>query len=357
MKTATIIGTRPEAIKLYKLTKMLDNNIIVSTGQHKELLDSTLNSLGISPDVNLSVMETNQTLASLTSKIINSMTEFLLKENPDLIFVHGDTTTAFASSLAAFYLKIKIAHVEAGLRTNDKTSPYPEESNRQMIARIADYHFAPIEQNKINLQNENINSNIFVTGNTGIDTLLDFSNINVFPEKLKFIENHLNNFILVTGHRRENFGDGFNNICNAIKQIALKYPNLNIIYPVHLNPNVQKPVNNILSNIKNVLLIKPQEYREFVWLMKKCKFILTDSGGIQEEAPSLNKPVLIMRDNSERMEAIQAGCAKLVGIDIANIVNSSIELIENNNVFNKMSNVINPFGDGLASKRILEIIR
>lgn len=356
-KFVTIFGTRPEAIKLYKITKLLDNNTIVSTGQHRELLDKIINSLNINIDYDLKVMKENQDLNNLTSNIIIKTSNILQQLNPDIVIVHGDTTTALASSIAAFHLKMKIAHVEAGLRSNNKSSPFPEENNRSLISRMATYHFCPTYNNIVNLNKENIYDNVYLTGNTGIDTLLNFSKSNDIPNSLSNIEKYIKSkYILVTCHRRENFGSGFENICNALIELSKKFNDINIIFPVHLNPNIKDIANKKLSNYENILIIEPQEYIEFVYLMKNCFFILTDSGGIQEEAPSLNKPVLVMRDETERNEVIEAGCVKLVGSNIENIISYSTNLIQNINYYNSMININNPYGDGFASEKIIKVL-
>lgn len=361
-KIITIFGTRPEAIKLYKIINLLNDqknikHMVCVTGQHKQLLNQTLKSLNLKYDINLNVMKKGQSLSSLNSKIIDKISKLLHEENPDLIIVHGDTATAFAASLAAFYSNIKVAHVEAGLRTYDLKAPFPEELNRTLIAKLATYHFAPMENNKQNLLKEGIQQDsIIVTGNTVIDTLLEFSSKNYFPKNLNKYKKYLKNYILVTGHRRENFGKGFIEICDAIKKIAEKYSNYNIIYPVHLNPNVKNVVEKYLSNYSNIFLLEPQPYLSFIFLMKNCHFILTDSGGIQEEAPSLNKPVLLMRDSTERMEAITSGSVKLVGSSSNKIFEESSKLIEDNSYYHSMINHKNPYGDGKSSEKIINYI-
>lgn len=332
------------------------------TAQHREMLDQVLNFFEISPDYDLDIMKPNQNLYTLTSDIILGMQTILDEFNPDYVFVHGDTTTSMAVSIAAFYSGAKICHVEAGLRTHNKLSPFPEEINRQITGRLADYHFAPTNESKSNLINENISEvSILVTGNTVIDALFEsvekVENIqNQEIENLKSIFDEGKDLILVTGHRRENHGSGFINICNALKEIALSQ-DVQIIYPVHLNPNVTGPVHEILGNIPNIKLIKPLAYPAFVWLMNKAKLIITDSGGVQEEAPSLGKPVLVMRTTTERPEALKAGTVVLVGTEKEKIVFESVDLLTNDVRYETMSRLHNPYGDGNASRRIVEFMR
>ena len=365
-KISIIFGTRPEAIKLIpvilelKKNKNFEINICV-TAQHREMLDQVLEIFNIKPDTDLDLMQPNQTLSTLTSRIINAVDNYFSEYKPDIVLVQGDTTTVFAVSLVAFYHKVKVGHVEAGLRTGKKYSPFPEEINRVLTSRIADIHFAPTEISKNNLLKEGINSEkIFITGNTVIDALfLAKEKVLELKPKVNGLQKNLEEispYILITGHRRENFGEGFINICSAISELALKYENYNFIYPVHLNPNVQDPVNKLLANKKNIFLIKPQTYLPFISLMMNSKIILTDSGGVQEEAPSLGKPVLVMRENTERPEAVTAGTVKLVGTDKQKIINEVSKLLDNNLEYKKMANAINPYGDGLASKRISEIL-
>jgi len=360
-KILTVIGTRPEAIKMAKLIELLNedssiNHYVCVTGQHKELLYQALNSFNIIPNIDLEIMTVNQTLADVTSKILTLFTKTLKDIKPDLVLVHGDTTTSVACALAAFYEKIPVGHVEAGLRTKNKYSPFPEEMNRSLTAQIATLHFAPTEINRNNLLNEGVLSeNIFITGNTVIDTLLSVSNkLTECPQELENIKHIIDNkFILVTGHRRENFGQGFDNICQALVEIANKYPSYHIIYPLHLNPNVKNVVQNKIGNISNIHLIDPLSYFPFVYLMNKCVLILTDSGGIQEEAPSLQKPVLVMREYTERTEALSEKTIQLVGTDIKNITNAVFNIIES-----PLSDILikNPYGDGLACERIINHI-
>ena len=367
-KVLLIFGTRPEAIKMAPLVKefkkypSLFNTKVCVTAQHREMLDQVLHFFDIVPDYDLNLMKPGQNLYNLTATIINSLKPILEGFVPDYIFVHGDTTTTMAGSIAGFYSGAKICHVEAGLRTNNKKSPFPEEINRQITGRIADYHFAPTKNSKINLIKENIeSSSILVTGNTVIDALLDSvkkvtKNPSLLIKKLnKNIKER--DVILVTGHRRENHGDGFVRICEALKQISISEPKKLIIYPVHLNPKVQKPVNNILSGLKNVLLINPLSYKDFVWLMNRAKIIVTDSGGIQEEAPSLGKPVLVMRDTTERPEAVDSGTAVLVGTNKELIINEVLDLLNNESRYKKMGQLHNPYGKGKACKLIVDFIK
>ena len=370
MKTKHLIifGTRPEAIKMaplvkeYKKYPEFDTKVCV-TAQHREMLDQVLDFFQITPDYDLDLMKPNQNLYSLTADIITELKPILEEFQPDYVYVHGDTTTTMAASIASFYSGAKVCHVEAGLRTHNKRSPFPEEINRQVAGRICDYHFAPTEKSKANLLAENIKEqDILVTGNTVIDALLDSSNRvqeikNEEIEYLKGIVDVNKRLILVTGHRRENHGQGFINICEALKEIALTYPEVQIIYPVHLNPNVQKPVHEILSGIANIQLIDPLAYPAFVWLMTQSYMIVTDSGGVQEEAPSLGKPVLVMRDTTERPEAVEAGTVILVGTDKEKIVAEANDLLTNNVRYLSMSALHNPYGDGKACERIAAYIK
>lgn len=373
-KILIVFGTRPEAIKMVPLIKEFKKyngfeiKICVSA-QHRQMLDQVLNLFEIKPDYDLDIMKTNQDLYDISSRVLLGMREILKDFCPNVVLVHGDTTTSFVGALAAFYQKIKIGHVEAGLRTNDLYSPFPEEANRQITGVLADFHFAPTQSAKQNLIKENKNPNsIIVTGNTVIDALLLMidkieKNVNLRDEITSILRLKYSNFgserkfILVTGHRRENFGDGFLNICDALKNIAQNNPEIDIVYPLHLNPNVQKPVREILSNLSNVYLIDPLEYEKFVYLMSKSFFIITDSGGIQEEAPSLGKPVLVTRDTTERPEALQSGAVKLVGTNKNIIIKEAQNLILQKDEFEKMSKANNPYGDGKASERILEFLK
>ena len=377
MKVLIIFGTRPEAIKMAPLIKELkyEKDFVTKvcvTAQHREMLDQVLDIFEITPDYDLNLMQKGQDLYDITSGVLVGMKKVLEDYNPDIVLVHGDTTTTFSASLAAFYQKIKIGHIEAGLRTNDIYSPWPEEANRQLTGVLATYHFAPTKTAKENLLRENKKEgSIVITGNTVIDTLY------LMLEKIKenkYLKKEIadsiasciidkdflietSKFILVTGHRRENFGRGFIDICNALKKIALANQDIHIVYPVHLNPNVREPVNNILSGVKNIHLIEPLGYKEFVYLMSKSYFILTDSGGIQEEAPSLGKPVLVMRETTERPEAVEAGTVKIVGTDPDAIIKEAQKLIDDTNEYEKMSQAHNPYGDGKASKRIVDFLK
>ena len=342
-------------------TKVFETKICV-TAQHREMLDQVLKFFDINPDYDLNLMKPGQNLYSLTATIIESLKSVLEDFNPDFVFVHGDTTTTMAASIASFYSGSKVCHVEAGLRTYNKLSPFPEEMNRQITGRICDYHFAPTNTSKNNLLLENISDDsILVTGNTVIDALLSsVKKVNSNPSELiNSLSKKIGDkeIVLVTGHRRENHGDGFERICRALKQIAEDDINRLVIYPVHLNPKVQQPVNRILSSVKNIILINPLAYEDFIWLMNRSKIIITDSGGVQEEAPSLGKPVLVMRDTTERPEAVEAGTVLLVGTNEELIVSEALNLLNNKNVFEKMSKLHNPYGDGLASKRIVEFIK
>lgn len=361
MKILIVFGTRPEAIKMAPVVKQLRRSKLIDlricvTGQHREMLDQVLDLFEIVPEYDLDLMRPDQGLTELTMNILKGVDFVLADYKPDWVVVHGDTSTAMAASLAAYYRQTKVAHVEAGLRTHDIYSPWPEEANRQIVGRLASLHFAPSTAARENLIKENIpDSHIFVTGNTVIDALLDVSqkidrdiNLNqVLASNFPFIDAS-KKLILVTGHRRESFGAGFESICEALKEIAFE-PNVQVVYPVHLNPNVQEPVQRILSNVDNVHLIAPQEYLPFVYLMKASFLILTDSGGIQEEAPSLGKPVLVMRENTERPEAVFAGTVRLVGSDRKRIVAQALEILRDKNMYDEMAFAHNPYGDGLAS--------
>jgi len=374
-KMLVVFGTRPEAIKMAPLVKAFENRSndfelkVCVTAQHREMLDQVLDLFEITPSYDLDIMKPGQDLYDVTSNVLLGMKKVLLDFKPDIVFVHGDTTTTSATSLAAFYQQAKVAHVEAGLRTGDMYSPWPEEANRQITGVLSNYHFAPTTTSEANLLRENkLASNILVTGNTVIDALylaLDKIKNNHKLKKIivKKIENEINDkefsvesskFILVTGHRRENHGQGFINICEALKTIALENPDLSIIYPVHLNPNVQKPVMELLSDVKNIYLIAPMQYESFIYLMDKSYFIITDSGGVQEEAPSLGKPVLVMRDTTERPEALEAGTVKLVGTDTALIIKEATVLLTDSSAYEKMSKAHNPYGDGKACEKIVD---
>jgi len=368
-KALFIFGTRPEAIKMapvvhyFKQNKHLIDTKVCITAQHREMLDQVLDFFEISPDYDLDLMKKGQNLFDLSARIFTALYPVLEDYNPDLVLVHGDTTTTMIGSIAGFYGGAKVAHVEAGLRTYNKKAPFPEEINRQITGRVTDFHFAPTQKAKNNLLQENIpDEAITVTGNTvidalywGLDKLKDYNDKEI--ENLKKILDTQKKLILVTGHRRENFGQGFINICNALKEIAETYKDeVQIIYPVHLNPNVQDPVNTILSDIDNIHLIAPLSYPAFLWLMNRSYMILTDSGGIQEEAPSIGKPVLVLRDTTERPEAVEAGTVILVGTDKNKIIENTKALLSNNELYETMSKNHNPYGNGTASKQIFERI-
>ncbi|MDR1170379.1 MAG: UDP-N-acetylglucosamine 2-epimerase (non-hydrolyzing) [Prevotellaceae bacterium] len=375
MKTMLFVfGTRPEAIKMAPLIKEFqkhgDSYItkVCVTAQHRQMLDRALEIFKIVPDYDLDIMSPNQDLYDITSKVLSGMRYVLNDCQPDTVFVHGDTTTAMATAVAAFYLHVKIAHVEAGLRTYNMQSPWPEEMNRQLTDRLCNYHFAPTELSRNNLLSENIDAGtVFVTGNTVIDALLMADRIMRTESGLRReMETELRmkgykldkgkKYIIVTGHRRENFGDGFMNICKALKEIALLNTDIDIVYPVHLNPNVQKPVYELLADTANIHLIPPIDYLPFVYLMQHSCLILTDSGGIQEEAPSLGKPVLVMRNTTERPEAVEAGTVKLVGTDTAKIVENVNVLLSDSAAYSRMAQAHNPYGDGKACERIVQIL-
>lgn len=366
-KILCIFGTRPEAIKMAPLVKELKartgkfNVKVCVTGQHKEMLYQVLDFFDIKPDYDLEVMKHNQTLFGVTASIFNKLEPVLDKENPDVVLVQGDTTSVLVGAIGAFYKQIKVGHLEAGLRSGDMYSPFPEEMNRVLVSRITDYHFAPTQKAVDSLLAENVSKDkIFKVGNTVIDALLLGIDI-VNKEDKKYLKHFKNinlskRLILVTGHRRESFGGGFASMCNAIKKLAINNPDIQIVYPVHLNPNVRKPVNDILSDIKNVILIDPLDYPYLIWLMNKSYLVLTDSGGIQEEAPTLGKPVLVMRDVTERQEGVDAGTAKLVGTNGDVIMAETQKLLDNKNEYNKMANAVNPYGDGTTSQQIADIL-
>lgn len=373
-KVMTVFGTRPEAIKMAPVVVGLQNDsdfesTVCVTAQHREMLDQVLDIFDIKPDFDLNVMKTNQAIEALTSRVLMGVGDVLKEAKPDLLLVHGDTTTCFAAALAAFYEKIPIGHIEAGLRTGDMYAPFPEEANRALTGRLARLHFAPTNTAKENLLKENTNpDHITVTGNTVIDALLIVRNQIQQEEKQRWIDgfgetlyNRITDpqrkLILITGHRRENFGQGFIDLCEAIKSLAIDHPTWDFVYPVHLNPNVQKPVKSILNGLDNVILIEPVEYLSFVWLLDRCDAVLTDSGGVQEEAPSMGKPVLVMRDVTERPEAVDAGTVKLVGTNKDKIRNGVEELLLNEDIYNLMSKAINPYGDGQSVPRILNFIK
>lgn len=374
IKVLVVFGTRPEAIKMAPLCHALQakgdvfETTVCVTAQHREMLDQVLGLFQIKPDIDLNVMKHGQDLTDVTSSILLGMRNVLNELQPHLVLVHGDTTTTFATTLAAFYARIPVGHVEAGLRTNDIYAPFPEEFNRQVTSKITKLHFAPTELSKRNLVLEgNAEAALFVTGNTVIDSLLwvlqrleedgDRKNdiVQFLSKRLPFgLE--VSRYVLITGHRRENFGEGFVNICEAIAELAAKFSDVHFVYPVHLNPNVQAPVNSLLSGISNIHLIQPLDYEPFVYLLKHCYLVLTDSGGIQEEAPSLGKPVLVMRDLTERPEAVDAGTVKLVGAVRSKIVEEVTSLIRNESVYLSMSRAHNPYGDGSACSKIIDVI-
>jgi UDP-N-acetylglucosamine 2-epimerase (non-hydrolysing) len=369
MKVLFVLGTRPEAIKLAPVIKELRktpecfSTRVCVTAQHREMLDQVLRLFEIVPDHDLSIMQKNQSLFEVTTKGLNSLQWVLEKERPDVVLVQGDTTTTFVGALAAFYLKIPIGHVEAGLRTNDKYHPFPEEVNRRLTSQLVDFHFAPTKLAQGHLLREGVASEkVWVTGNTVIDALVAVARqVSAPSEEKKWRQYFSQQFslvlddrpiILVTGHRRESFGKGFEDICGALQQIALSYPNIAIIYPVHLNPHVQEPVRKILGGIPNVFLLPPLDYAPFVYLMQRCHLILTDSGGIQEEAPSLNKPLLVMREITERPEAMVTGATRLVGTDPTKILSGVKELLSEPRIYQQMATAANPYGDGKAASRI-----
>lgn len=383
MKTVMLVfGTRPEAIKMCPLVKEFQkypNNfrtIVCVTGQHREMLDQVLQIFEVTPDYDLNIMKQGQDLYDVTSRVLLGLRDVLKQEQPDIVFVHGDTTTSTAAAIAAFYQQIPVAHVEAGLRTHNIYSPWPEEMNRQITSRIAAYNYAPTPLSRQNLLQENVaNETITVTGNTVIDAL--YMVVNKIKQDQQLGEqlaqniltagydvnrlNHNKKMVLITGHRRENFGDGFINMCTAIKDLTQKYPDVDFIYPMHLNPNVRKPIHEVfgeeLNDLGNMFFIEPLEYLNFVYLMEKCTIVLTDSGGIQEEAPGLGKPVLVMRDTTERPEAVDAGTVKLVGTNYQKIVDNVSQLLDDLEYYNTMSKAVNPYGDGKACERIVNQLR
>ncbi|NHZ84675.1 MAG: UDP-N-acetylglucosamine 2-epimerase (non-hydrolyzing) [Planctomycetia bacterium] len=363
-----IFGTRPEAVKMAPVIRVfknypeLYNTQVCITSQHKSMLRQIMEILDISYDQNLDIMKKDQSLARLSSRLINKLNPIISDISPELVFVQGDTTSAMIGSLIAFYHQIPVAHIEAGLRTYNKYSPFPEEVNRSMISRVSDFHFAPTDIAKNNLLAEGIMENkIWVTGNTVIDSLLwvqktllesDKSYFEFFKRSGISFEKKI---ILVTGHRRENFGNRFQNICIALRQI-IEQNDVDIVFPVHLNPNVYEPAHSIIGNVKEIHLLEPLEYDNFLFLLTQCHFVLTDSGGIQEEAPTFDKPVLVMRDNTERPEGIEAGTSLLVGTNSSNIVKHTSTLLNDSSIYDNMSVAVNPFGDGKASKRIFDVI-
>lgn len=381
-KIMLVFGTRPEAIKMAPLVKEFEKypeafeTIVCVTGQHRQMLDQVLQLFDIKPQYDLNIMKQGQDLYDVTSRVLVGLRDVLKKAQPDVVLVHGDTTTSMAAALAAFYQQIPVGHVEAGLRTHNIYSPWPEEMNRQITGRIAKYNFAPTPLSRQNLLEEKVKDySIIVTGNTVIDALYwvvnKINNDESLNEELTqklcqagYDTNRLadgKKLVLITGHRRENFGDGFINMCTAIRDLTNKYPSVDFVYPMHLNPNVRKPIHKVfgedLSNFGNMFFIEPLEYLEFVFLMEKSTIVLTDSGGIQEEAPGLGKPVLVMRDTTERPEALDAGTVKLVGTNYDKIVTEVSALLDNQDYYDTMSKAVNPYGDGLACGRIVEILK
>jgi len=370
-----VFGTRPEAIKMAPLVKEFQKypenfeTVVCVTGQHREMLDQVLRIFDINPDYDLNIMRQGQDLYDVTSRVLLGMRDVLKEVKPDLVFVHGDTTTSTAAALASFYQQISVGHVEAGLRTHNIYSPWPEEMNRQLTGRLATYHFAPTPLSRQNLLDEGVpDDRIFVTGNTVIDALYWVVN-RIKSDKTLDAELVIalktagydtcrgKRIVLITGHRRENFGDGFISICNAIKDLIRRYPDVDFVYPMHLNPNVRRPIHEVfgqdLSNLGNMFFIEPLEYLSFVYLMEKSSVVLTDSGGIQEEAPGLGKPVLVMRETTERPEALEAGTVKLVGTDYDRIVEEVSVLLDSSEAYERMSRAVNPYGDGKACRRIV----
>jgi len=381
-KVMLVFGTRPEAIKMAPLVKEFQKNsekfetIVCVTGQHREMLDQVLHLFEITPDYDLNIMKQGQDLYDVTARVLVGMRDVLKEAQPNVVLVHGDTTTSTAAALAAFYQQIPVGHVEAGLRTHNIYSPWPEEMNRLITGRISTYHFSPTQLSRQNLLQENVSDeSIIVTGNTVIDALYWVVDKIKKDETLNaelqgilitagYDVNRLVNgkkLVLITGHRRENFGDGFINMCTAIKDLTQKYPEIDFVYPMHLNPNVRKPIHEVfgedLTNLDNMFFIEPLEYLSFVYLMEKSTLVLTDSGGIQEEAPGLGKPVLVMRDTTERPEALEAGTVKLVGTNYDMIVSEVSALLDNQEYYNAMSKAVNPYGDGIACNRIVEIFK
>ena len=381
-KIMLVFGTRPEAIKMAPLVKEFQkypntfSTIVCVTGQHREMLDQVLEIFNIQPDYDLNIMKQGQDLYDVTSKVMLGLRDILMQEQPDLVLVHGDTTTSMAAAMSSFYQRIPVGHVEAGLRTYNIYSPWPEEMNRLITGRIATYHFSPTTLSRNNLLKENVSdSAIAVTGNTVIDALYwVVDRINSDINLKTSIKNEILQYgydvdrlygsrklVLITGHRRENFGDGFMSMCRAIKSLTCMYPDVDFVYPMHLNPNVRKPIHMVfgenLANLNNIFFIEPMEYLAFVYLMEKSSIILTDSGGIQEEAPGLGKPVLVMRDTTERPEALQAGTVKLVGTDYDKIIQEVSSLLNDKLYYELMSNAVNPYGDGHSCERIVNFIK
>ena len=381
IKVMLVFGTRPEAIKMCPLVKEFQKHndafetIVCVTGQHREMLDQVLNIFEVKPDYDLNIMKQGQDLYDVTARVLTGMRDVFKECKPDVVLVHGDTTTSTAAALAAFYQQIPVGHVEAGLRTHNIYSPWPEEMNRQITGRIATYNFSPTPLAESNLKAEKAQGNIYVTGNTVIDALHMVVNKLKNDETLAKEQEEIlkqagydvyrladgKKLVLITGHRRENFGEGFNHMVTAIKDLKSKYPDVDFVYPMHLNPNVRKPIHEVfgedLSNLGNMFFIEPLQYLEFVYLMEKATIVLTDSGGIQEEAPGLGKPVLVMRDTTERPEALASGTVHLVGTDYQKIMDEVSTLLEDEQAYEKMSKAVNPYGDGKACERIVEILK
>ena len=380
-KMMLVFGTRPEAIKMCPLVKEFQKHpdkfetIVCVTGQHREMLDQVLNIFEVAPDYDLNIMKQGQDLYDVTSRVLLGMRDILKEVKPDVVFVHGDTTTSTAAALAAFYQQIPVAHIEAGLRTYNIYSPWPEEMNRQITSRIATFNFAPTPLSRQNLRNEQVKEeSISVTGNTVIDALyMVIEKIKTNPTLEQTLKSQISNYgynvdrvsnnrrlVLITGHRRENFGEGFIHMCTAIKNLTKKYPEVDFVYPMHLNPNVRRPIHEVfgdnLNNLGNMFFIEPLEYLHFVYLMEKCSIVLTDSGGIQEEAPGLGKPVLVMRNTTERPEALEAGTVKLVGTNYDMIMTEVSKLLDDKSYYDNMSKAVNPYGDGKACERVVYFI-
>jgi len=373
IKVLSVFGTRPEAIKMAPVVNILEKaegieSQVCVTAQHREMLDQVLRLFDIEPEYDLNLMKPNQDLYDVTAGALLGLRDIFKQNKPDLVLVHGDTSTCFATGLAAFYSQLPVGHVEAGLRTGNMYSPFPEEANRSLVGRLTNFHFAPTESSRDNLLRENVNKkDIWVTGNTVIDALLqtteklreypaDFWNTYFNEDFLTTINSPHGKFILITGHRRESFGQGFIDFCTALQTIASENPDWLLVYPVHLNPNVQKPVRDILGKQENIKLIEPLDYLPFVWLLDKCDLVITDSGGIQEEAPSLGKPVLVTREVTERPEAVEAGTVRLVGTNPKSIIENTQEILHDATVYRRMSNAHNPYGDGRAAPRIRDAI-
>lgn len=361
----TIFGTRPEAIKMAPLVKAISQcedliSKVCVTAQHREMLDQVLDIFNITPDYDLNIMRKGQTLSGITNSVLEGVEKVLMELKPDMVLVHGDTTTTFAAALSAFYSKVSVGHVEAGLRTYDKYFPFPEEMNRKLTGCIADIHFSPTRTNFNNLVREGVSPDIiYITGNTAIDALKSTvaDNYKFEDQALKKINFEGKRIITVTAHRRENLGQPIRNICNALKEIVLKYDDVEIVYPVHLNPQVQEPVREILGLLPRVHLINPLQVLDMHNLLSRSYFVLTDSGGLQEEAPSLGKPVLVLRNETERPEAVEAGTVKVIGTDMNNIVQQTINLLNDETEYRRMAHSVNPYGDGQASQRIVKAIR